>query len=100
MMPWATAEQRWEKDCAKDGEFEHALAKHFGRGIVVSTPDLFAMVEDQRDAWFVTSLAAKPRSNYLRRLSEFLGYRPYVRWRRNGGETVKQYRWEQLMRRA
>jgi len=98
MMPWATAEAQWARDCGSD--FELQLAKHFGKGVVVSTPDVFAMVEDQGDAWFVTSLAAKPRSNYLGRLSEFLGYRPYVRWRRNGGDNIKQYRWEQLIRRA
>jgi hypothetical protein len=100
MTPWQIAKDKWDKDCsAKEGSFDGQMAWHFAKGVVISTPDFFALLHAEHDAWFCT-MAAATRPGWLGKLMNFIGPKEFVKWRRNGDRRVKQYRWEQLQRRA
>jgi hypothetical protein len=98
MRPWEIARSQWDKECSNEGSFEQQMSFHFAGGVVISTPDLFALVHDEGDGWFVTSAAAT-KPGWLAKLMQFMDRREFIRFRRNGGQKTKVYRWEQLARR-
>jgi hypothetical protein len=100
MTPWQIAKDKWDETCAAtEGSFEGQLAWHFARGVVISTPELFAMVLPEQDAWFVT-MAAATKPGWVGKLMRFMDRKDFIKWRRNGERRVRTYRWEQLQRRA